>query len=118
LASHNSQCEFQIIVKIPFPDGRDPVTAARSLVDRKYPAHLAMQTLVQSVGRGMRAADDRCETFVTDAHASWFLSKHSDLAPKWFRKAVKRLDAGMVPQCPPPVDRQLVAAAEGAGDTV
>jgi Rad3-related DNA helicase len=112
------QCEYQIIVKIPFPDGRDPVTAARSLVDKRYPSHLAMQTLVQSVGRGMRAADDRCETFIVDAHAVWFLSKHADLAPKWFRRAVKKLDPGVVPQMPPPVDAHLVESAEGVGDTV
>lgn len=95
------ECEYQIVAKIPMPDARDPVTKARTIVDFRYPAHVAMQELVQSIGRGMRAADDRCETFITDAHAIWFLSKHSDLAPRWFRRAVHRLDAGAIPAAPP-----------------
>ena len=95
------ECEYQIVGKIPFPDTRDPVTKARTTVDSRYPAHVAMQELVQAVGRGMRAADDRCETFIVDAHALWFLSKHSDLAPRWFRRAVIRLEAGAIPAAPP-----------------
>ena len=109
------QCEFQLVAKIPFPDGRDPVTKARTLVDPKYPAHLAMQTLVQMVGRGMRAADDQCETAICDAHAQWFLSRHLDLAPRWFRKAIERLDPGTAP-APPPTLTQHADPAEGEDD--
>jgi ATP-dependent DNA helicase DinG len=96
-------CDYQIISKIPFPDSRDPVVAARTLIDRQYPLHVAMQDLVQMVGRPMRAADDQCETFIVDAHARWFLGKHADLAPRWFRRAIQRLDT--VPTPPPPVGR-------------
>lgn len=98
-----AECEYQILVKIPFPDSRDPVTKARSIVDKRYPAHLAMQELIQSCGRGMRAADDQCETFITDGHAIWFLSKNADLAPNWFKRAVRRHDAGSIPTPPPPL---------------
>ncbi len=104
------ECEYQIIAKIPFPDSRDPVVAARTLIDRKYPAHVAMQKLVQAVGRGMRAEDDACETFIVDEHSRWFLSKHADLAPRWFRKAIKRTES--LPAPPPLVGRQ----AHHAGD--
>ena len=104
------ECEYQIIAKIPFPDSRDPVVTARTHIDRKYPAYVAMQKLVQSVGRGMRAEDDRCETFIVDEHARWFLPKHHDLAPKWFRKAIKRTESLPVP--PPLVGRH----AHHAGD--
>jgi Rad3-related DNA helicase len=94
------ECEYQVLCKIPFPDSRDPITAARTVVDSRYPAHLAMQGLVQSIGRGMRASDDRCETFIVDAHAYWFLgSKHKDLMPGWFRRALRRTDA--LPAAPP-----------------
>lgn len=97
------QCEYQIIAKIPFPDSRDPVTAARSQIDAKYPAHVAMQELVQEVGRGMRADDDQCETFIVDGHANWFLTKHADLAPRWFRRALIRTTT--LPTPPPPLGR-------------
>lgn len=97
------ECEYQIICKIPFPDSRDAIVKARTAVDKRYPMHLAMQELVQMVGRGMRAEDDACETFIVDANAKWFLSKHADLAPRWFRKAVKWLDPGRVPSAPPPL---------------
>jgi ATP-dependent DNA helicase DinG len=102
-----ADCEYQIVCKIPFPDSRDPITAARTLVDTRYPAHLAMQALVQMVGRGMRAPTDQCETFIVDAHAHWFLSKHADLAPKWFRRAVRRLEPGTVPTPPRPLGRHV-----------
>lgn len=103
-----AECEYQIIAKIPFPDSRDPITKARTVVDKQYPAHLAMQELVQSVGRGMRAPGDQCETFVVDAHAYWFLGrKYKDLAPGWFRQAVQHADA--IPTPPPRLDRTAQA---------
>jgi Rad3-related DNA helicase len=86
------QCEYQIIVKIPFPDRRDPVTAARTAKDATYPSYIAMQELVQAVGRGMRSADDQCETLIVDANCSWFMRKAGELAPFWFRQAYRRVD--------------------------
>jgi Rad3-related DNA helicase len=104
------EAEFQIVAKVPFPDARHPIIAARTLIDKRYPAHLAMQQLVQMTGRGMRAADDQCETFIVDDHARWFLSSHADLAPRWFRRAITRLDKS-VPAPPPPLGRRTGAAA-------
>ena len=40
------------------------------------------------LGRGMRAADDRCEVVILDDHARWFVPKHAKLAPSWFLDAV------------------------------
>lgn len=87
-----SECEYQIITKVPFPDSRDPILKARTAEDADYPAYLAMQELVQAVGRGMRAPTDSCETFVIDAHILWFIGKYRDLAPLWFHEAIKRVD--------------------------
>jgi Rad3-related DNA helicase len=86
------QCEYQVILKIPFPDSRSPVTQARTLVDKDYSAYIAMQELVQAVGRGMRAEDDSCETFVIDNNAAWFVPKYKDMAPKWFHEAYRKLN--------------------------
>lgn len=87
-----TECEFQIVCKVPFPDSRDPVLKARTEEDRDYGAYMAMQELVQAIGRGMRASTDSCESFIVDAHAVWFLSKYRDLAPKWFHEAIKKID--------------------------
>jgi Rad3-related DNA helicase len=99
-----SACEFQIVTKIPFPDSRSPVVQARTAVDKDYPAYVAMQELVQAVGRGMRAADDQCETFVIDNNCAWFVPKYRALAPKWFLDAYRKLETLPVP--PPALETE------------
>lgn len=104
-----AECEYQIIAKIPFPDTRDPVTAARTLIDREYPTYIATLELVQAVGRGMRAADDHCETFVVDGQAKWFLGhKYAKFSPRWFRRAIVHQD--VIPAPPPPLGSRKAAA--------
>jgi ATP-dependent DNA helicase DinG len=111
------ECEYQVVVKVPFADMRDPITKARTLVDPLYPMYVAMQELVQMVGRGMRAADDQCETFILDGHATWFLSKHLNLAPGWFRRAIRRQAAGALPVPPPPLEPRTIAVGSVDSDT-
>lgn len=81
------QCRYQIIAKIPFPDTRNKVMAARTKEDATYGHFIAMQTLVQMCGRGMRAADDLCENLIVDDHAKWFIPKWREFAPKWFMES-------------------------------
>lgn len=81
------QCRYQIVVKIPFPDRRDPVVQARTSVDKDYPGYIAMQEIVQAVGRGMRSAEDACETFIVDDNARWFFRAYRSFAPSWFLDA-------------------------------
>lgn len=78
------QCRYQIILKLPIPDTRPAIMKARTESDREYGPYLTMQTLVQMVGRGMRAEDDWCETFVLDNNIDWWLWKYKAYAPKWF----------------------------------
>lgn len=101
LASHNSQCEFQVLAKIPFPDRRSPVVAARTAHDPTYPAQIAAQEIMQAVGRGMRAADDQCETAIFDTNASWFMRVHQNLFLAWFLAAYQRVET--MPDPPPPL---------------
>jgi len=84
-----SECRWQIIGKIPFPDTRSKVMRERQAIDRDYGCYLAMQSLVQAVGRGMRASDDWCETFIIDDHFKWFVHKYRDFAPASFLEAVR-----------------------------
>lgn len=86
-----SECEYQIISKIPFPDSSDPIIAARSKDDPDYAGYIAMMTLVQAAGRGMRAPDDQCEIFIVDDNAKWFMFRFRQFAPAWFLNSVKWL---------------------------
>lgn len=91
--------EYQIILKIPFQDGRSKIIQARQADDKDYGAYRAMQSLVQTVGRTMRAKDDRSESFLIDDHISWFLPKYSHFAPKSFHKFFRTVNT--VPPPPP-----------------
>jgi len=83
------QCRCQIMAKLPFPDTRSKVLKARCEVDQDYMAHLKAQSFQQSVGRGMRAEDDWCETIVIDDHFRWFVKKYRRLFTKSFLEAVR-----------------------------
>jgi Rad3-related DNA helicase len=61
------QCEYQIIPKMPFAYSESRVMRER-LKDKSYRYYTAILELVQMVGRGRRAADDRCETFILDSN--------------------------------------------------
>jgi ATP-dependent DNA helicase DinG len=88
-------CRYQIIMKIPFPDTRSAITKARLKDDPDYRNMVAMETIQQSVGRGMRANDDYQECFVIDDHWVWFLPGAKKYAANWFLEAVR--DASTVP---------------------
>ena len=82
------QCEYQIIAKIPFQDGRGPLARARQKADKNYANDAAALSVIQMTGRGVRSDSDRCETFVLDDHWQWF--KHKGYFPAWFKQAWKR----------------------------
>lgn len=82
-------CEFAIIAKVPFPDTRSRITKARQEEDPEYGPYLAMLTLVQAAGRGMRAADDSCEVLIIDDMFVWFWKRYRKFAPGWFQAAVR-----------------------------
>lgn len=86
----HGQCRYNIISKIPYPDTRDPVTAARTKADPEWPMYHAMSVVVQAAGRGVRAMDDWCDTFIIDDDWAWFWPKNKQFSPPWFREAVGR----------------------------
>ncbi len=90
-------CEYQIILKIPFQDGRSKIVKARQEADKDYGAYQAMQDLVQMVGRPMRSKDDRAETFILDDHIEWFLPKYGHFAPRSFHQFFKTTNVIPVP---------------------
>jgi Rad3-related DNA helicase len=84
---------WQIIAKIPFPDGRGRVMEARTAGDRTYPLYVALTDVVQMAGRVMRAEGDYGETFIVDDQIQWLMWKHRDFIPGWFRSAYSRKGA-------------------------
>ncbi len=89
-------CRFQIIGKIPFPDTRDRLTKARMDRDPEYGAYIAMQSLVQASGRGTRAPNDSCVSFLIDDSAFWFMKRFGRFAPRWFMDGYRVSD--LIPQ--------------------
>lgn len=94
-------CRYQIIGKVAFPDTRAPVMRARCKRDKEYASFLAMTDLIQAAGRGVRAEDDWCETFILDDNVQWFMNKFGKFAPRWFKDAYRKKK--FVPD-PPPID--------------
>jgi Rad3-related DNA helicase len=80
----DDQCRWQVIGKVPFPDGRGKVMKARMARDDRYLSYMAMQDLVQACGRGTRNEKDWCEVFIVDDTIGWFLYQNKTLAPGWF----------------------------------
>lgn len=97
-----TDCEWQFLVKIPFPDGRTKINKARTELDPEYGPYQAMQTMVQAIGRGMRSKNDLCESFLGDDHLEWFLPRYRHLAPKSFSNFFRRVE--VVPQPPPALE--------------
>jgi len=95
------QCDVQIIAKVPFVPMQSAVVKARHKSDKSYVDYLAIMDLIQSAGRGMRAADDHCETFIIDGNIKRLLFVRKTLFPKWFRAAIKRVDTVPDPTFPP-----------------
>lgn len=97
------QCELQIIAKIPFVDMRPAVIKARHKSDRLYTNYLAIMAIIQSAGRGMRAADDMCETFIVDGNIGWLMNSMRKSLPRWFKAAIRKV--ATVPPAPPRIKR-------------
>lgn len=89
---------FQIIGKIAYPDSGSRLIKERSKTDKNYNSYVAMQQLVQTCGRSMRAADDFCENIIIDDNITWFIRRHGHFAPKWFTEAFTTRNS--VPKAP------------------
>lgn len=86
------KCQFQVIYKIPFPYLGDRQVNQRRLKDPKWYAYKTVMTLVQAYGRGMRAEDDYCETYILDGNIRMLFNNrlYKPLIPEFFMEAVQR----------------------------
>jgi Rad3-related DNA helicase len=60
------QCQYQILVKFPFPNEANIVTRERCASIRGYRLHYAAQKVNQIKGRPLRSETDRAELFILD----------------------------------------------------
>lgn len=91
-------CRFQVICKLAFPYLGDPQIKKRMklgpdgqpspLAQRWYNWMTACQ-LVQTYGRGVRAVDDACVTYLLDGNFSWWKHTVRDMLPDWFTQAIQ-----------------------------
>ena len=85
------KCRFQIIYKLPFPNTANQQVNVRIKKDKYWYPYQTVLNLVQSYGRGMRAEDDYCQTYIIDSRLKIYMKKSSiykKLIPNFFKKAI------------------------------
>ena len=87
------KCRFQVIYKIPFPYLGDKQVNMRMKRDKKWYAYKTVMTLMQAYGRGMRAEDDSCYTYIIDSDINMLFKSplYRSLIPDFFKEAVVRV---------------------------
>jgi Rad3-related DNA helicase len=85
-------CRFQVIYKIPFPYLGDKQIKNRMEKDRAWYAYKTVMSLMQTYGRGMRAEDDWCNTFVLDSNINFVLysNQYKNFVSDFFKEAIKK----------------------------
>ena len=86
------KCRFQVIYKVPFPYLGDLQVNMRMKRDKKWYAYKTVMTLMQAYGRGMRAEDDSCYTYIIDSDINMLFKSpmYRSLIPDFFKEAVVR----------------------------
>ena len=84
------KCRFQVIYKIPFPYLGDKQVHMRMKKDQRWYAYKTAMTLMQAYGRGMRAEDDSCVTYILDSDIQMLLKSplYKSLIPEFFKEAI------------------------------
>jgi Rad3-related DNA helicase len=92
------KCQFQVIYKIPFPYLGDKQINSRRKQDPKWYAYKTIMTLIQAYGRGMRAEDDFCATYILDGNVNMLFNNplYRALLPRSFKEAVDAQEDWMV----------------------
>jgi len=75
------KCRFIVIIKVPYPYLGDPQVSARlyrgKSAGRAWYEATTARSIVQATGRGMRAPDDFCVSYILDAAFGDFYSRKS-----------------------------------------
>ena len=84
------KCRFQVIYKVPFPYLGDKQVNLRRKRDQRWYAYKTVMTLMQAYGRGMRAEDDSCSTYILDEDIKMIFKSpmYRTLIPEFFKEAI------------------------------
>lgn len=84
------KCRFQVIYKMPFPYLGDKQINLRRKQDSRWYAYKTVMTLMQAYGRGMRAEDDSCYTYILDSNVKMLFTSplYKSLVPDFFKEAI------------------------------
>ncbi len=84
------KCRFQVIYKVPFPYLGDKQVNLRRKRDQRWYAYKTVMTLMQAYGRGMRAEDDSCSTYILDEDIKMIFKSpmYKSLVPEFFKEAI------------------------------
>jgi len=95
------QCEYQIVLKFPFPNEAQRVIKERCAQIPGYRLHYAAQKIVQMRGRPIRSYHDRAEMFVLDNSVKQLSGPEGrSYLPSGFRI----FTVNSVPKAPPKID--------------
>ena len=88
------KCRFQVIYKVPFPYLGDKQVNMRRKRDQRWYAYKTVMTLMQAYGRGMRAEDDSCSTYILDEDIKMLFKSpmYRTLVPEFFKEAIVEED--------------------------
>jgi len=84
----DKQCRWQALVKIPYPATGDARVSYLLDVEKDWDWYYeeTAQSVIQSVGRGVRHSEDYCDYYVLDQSFEDVM-EHAEI-PKWFEEAV------------------------------
>jgi Rad3-related DNA helicase len=85
----DSLSRFQMICKVPYPDGKnDKQLKERTRLSWQYYIWLTCLKLVQSYGRSVRSETDYANTYILDAQFEKFYKQARKMLPAWFIDAI------------------------------
>lgn len=93
----DDSCRYQFILKVPFIDSRDPLTAARKKLDKSYSSYVVATSIHQMIGRPVRSTNDWAETIILDDHWGDYFHK-SPHFPEYLRRSFVFCQRGQLPK--------------------
>jgi ATP-dependent DNA helicase DinG len=79
---------FQVVLKVPYPNPKNPYVAARMGRDDGWYAWQTAMRLIQATGRSVRSPSDFAETYIVDSDFGEFRRRNRHLLPGWWLDAV------------------------------
>jgi len=82
-------CRWQILLKMPCPDLKDPVIAARSKSEPEWYALSIAMSITQMLGRSVRSKDDYAIHYILDSYFEMFYERNRHLFSPDVRESIQ-----------------------------